>query len=263
MSEHKWKTELENVKKYMKNDFLYKVWKNYKFPNIKLNGKDVELDSNINVYEACFISLLVEIYLKKYKPVMDDESLNVIEVGLAYGTSTITIMNKIIASSYKKDILYDIIDMNQTKQWKNIGLKNINNFIKHKSKHDKQEKDIKIQLFQDSSTVIIPTLEKKYDISFIDGSHAEDVVIQDFMNVHKLLKLGGLMIIDDVLHDGVKKALKRFYNPKLYRIIYVNTDEENYVTSTYLYDKKRVKRDIFNPNSMTCLQKISNVKFTE
>lgn len=260
MSEEDWRTELEYVKKHMNNDFLYKLWKNYKFPNIKLNGKDVELDSNINVYEACFISLLIEIYIEKYKPMMNDKTLNFMEIGLAYGTSTITIINKIIASKYKHKVNYDIIDMNQTEQWKDIGMKNISNFIEDKAQNDKQKKKIDIELFQDSSTIIVPKLKKKYDVSFIDGSHAEDIVIQDLMNTHKLLKIGGLIIIDDILHKGVKDALERFYDGKIYKIVYINSEANDFMTSRYLYDRNRIKRDIFNPNSMICLQKISDLK---
>jgi predicted O-methyltransferase YrrM len=254
----KWKYELDSVKKYMNNDFLYSLWENYKFPNIKLNGKDIELDSNINVYEACFISLLIEIYLQQYKPIINDKTLNFMEVGLAYGTSTITIINKIISSKYKHRINYDIIDMNQTEEWKDIGMKNISNFIEQKATVDKQKKKINIELFQNSSTIIIPKFKKKYDISFIDGSHAEDIVIQDLINTHKLLKMHGLIIVDDVLHNGVKKALIRFYDPKIYKIIYINKMGTEFVKSNYLYDNKRIKRNIFNPNSMLCLQKISN-----
>lgn len=258
----KWIVELGYVKKYINNDYLYKLWKDYKFPNIKLDGKDIELDSNINVYESVFISLLIEIYIEKYKPIQQNDkslSLNFMEIGLAYGTSTITILNKIIASKYKNKINYDIIDMNQTKQWKDIGMKNISNFIKEKAQTDKQTKEIDIKLHQDSSTIILPKLTKKYDISFIDGSHAEDIVIQDFMNTHKLLKIGGLIIIDDILHKGVKDALKRFYDPKIYKIVYINSEANNFTSSKLLYDKNRVKRNVFNPNSMMCLQKLSEL----
>lgn len=256
MSSQKWQTELGYVKKHMNDTFLYSIWRDYKFPNIKLNNKDVELDSNINVYEACFVSLLIEIYLNKYKPFIGDKTLNIIEIGLAYGTSTLTIINKIISSKYKMN--YDIIDMNQTVQWNDIGMKNISNFIKHKNTDDNKSKKINIQLFQDSSTIIIPKLRKKYDISFIDGSHAEDIVIQDLMNTHKLLKTNGLIIVDDVLHDGVKKALIRFYDPNIYKIVYINSNKSDFITSKYLYDKNREKRNIFNTNSMLCFQKISD-----
>ncbi len=240
----KYKIELDGVKKYVNNDYIYKIFYNYGFI---LENKFIPLNSNINVYEACFISILVDIYIKNYK---ENGKLNILEIGLAYGTSCLILMNKLL--KYKKSKSYDIIDMNQTKQWKSIGMKNINAFLKY-VKHN----DLDYKLYEDSSVIILPKLRKKYDIIFIDGSHDEKIVIMDIINSDKKLIINGLMIIDDVLHYGVKNAILKFFsNNKNYKKIIISKDETSFIEEKELYNKKSIKKSFFSPNTMFCFQKI-------
>ena len=44
-----------------------------------------------------------------------------------------------------------------------------------------------------------------------------------------------------------------------FRIVYINSEANNFTSSKLLYDKNRVKRNVFNPNSMLCLQKLSEL----
>lgn len=239
----KYKIELDGVKKYVNNDYIYKIFYNYGFI---LENKFIPLNSNINIYEACFISMLVDIYIKKYK---DNGKLNILEIGLAYGTSSLILMNKLL--KYKKSKSYDIIDMNQTKQWKSIGLKNIIAFLKY------ENNNLDYKLYEDSSVIILPKMRKKYDIIFIDGSHDEKIVIQDIMNSDKKLIINGLMIIDDVLHYGVKNAILQFFsNNKNYIKIIVSEDGTSFIEEKKLYNKMAIKKSFFNPNTMFCFQKI-------
>jgi len=66
------------------------MWYHYAF---KLNNKFIELDSNINVYEALFISQCLQLYIQEYhKP---KTKFNILEIGLAYGTSSIIMLNQL------------------------------------------------------------------------------------------------------------------------------------------------------------------------
>lgn len=240
----KYKVELNGIKKYVNNDYIYKIFYDYGFT---LKNKFIHLDSNINVYEACFMSILTNIYINNYKK---KGKLNILEIGLAYGTSTLILLNQLL--KYKKSKSYDIIDMNQTKQWKSIGIENINQFLNIM----KCEK-LDYKLYEDSSTIILPKLKKKYDIIFIDGSHDEKIVIQDISNSNKKLIINGLMIIDDVLHSGVKNAiLQFFYNNKNYNKISISKDGTSFIEEKILYDKTSIKKSFFNPNTMFCFVKI-------
>lgn len=245
MAKKEWKEELDAVKKHIDNPYIYHIWENYSFPN-KFKGRLIELNSNINVYEACFLSQLVNTYIKTYKI---KRSLNILEVGLAYGTSTLTIINK--ARFFEGNVDYDIIDLQQTNRWEKIGIKHIEEFLK-----ETKTKNVYYTVHEEFSTKVIPSLNKFYDIIFIDGGHSTDVVLKDLINSHEILLKNGLMILDDVKHPGVKAAILKFNNShikKYYRVIYVS--DHKFIKIAKLY-QKRFKRSFDNPDSMFCLQKI-------
>lgn len=233
----KWKEELNAVKKYINNDFIYDIFKRYGFI---IDNKFIELNSNINVYESCFISLVTKLYLKKHK-----KDFNLLEIGFAYGTSTLMFMNQY--KKYKRLKSYDIVDMNQSTQWNSIGIKNVKNFMNH------EKIKLDYQLYEIDSTKILPKLTKEYDIIFIDGGHDYKTVIQDLNNSNRLLKKNGIMIIDDILHKDVKNALLDFLkNNKNYQKIKVAkvNNKLELVVDNQMYSNNIIKRDYLHPNSM-------------
>jgi predicted O-methyltransferase YrrM len=79
------------------------------------------------------------------------------------------------------------------------------------------------KLIQKKSYEALPLLLQKYgeesfDLIFIDGWHTFDYTLIDFFYADKLLKINGIIIIDDALHSGVKKCIDylntnyKFYN---------------------------------------------------
>ena len=55
---------------------IYNIYYNYGFT---INDKFIKLNSNINVYEACFTSQLTKKYIELYKK----GKLNILKIGLA------------------------------------------------------------------------------------------------------------------------------------------------------------------------------------
>ena len=51
-----------------------------------------------------------------------------------------------------------------------------------------------------------------FDFCFIDGDHSYEGTMIDLVGCHDLLEKDGLLVIDDVLHGPVKKALYDFLN---------------------------------------------------
>lgn len=241
----KYSNELDIVKKYTNDDnYIFNLWLNYGFT---LNNKFYDLDSNINLYEGLFINLMIKIYLDKY---FKDKKINILEVGLAYGTSSIMILNRFI--NFKYPVHYTIIDPNQTQQWKSIGVEHIHQYIKLKN-----IKNITIDLNEQFSQDILPKLKYKYNIIFIDGSHDEHIVYLDLVNSYNLLVKNGIIIADDVRHSGVKLALERFYKDykgKLNRIF--RNDNDTYISKNMNVQIKSEKYDFNNPNTMFAFQKI-------
>jgi hypothetical protein len=153
----KYKKELDAVEKYINNKYIYDIFYNYGFT---LDNTFIKLDSNINIYEACFIARLINIYINTYKTV-PNEPLRVVEVGLARGTSALVIINEMLKYKYRKR--YIVIDMNQTEQWDSVGIRNIRQFLKH------MNSKLKVKLIEKDSRIGMAKLKKKYDISFVDA----------------------------------------------------------------------------------------------
>jgi len=238
---NKYKYELDKIKLYTNNDYIFNMFLYYGF---NIDNKFIKLDSNINIYESGFVSLLIKYYILKYKK---KEKLNILEIGLAYGTSSIIIINQILQYPFSKS--FDILDPYQEKDWNNYGIKHIKQFLGNKK--------LDYHLYNEDSTIIMPKLRKKYDIIFIDGSHFENIVIQDLENSDKKIKINGFIILDDVKHDGVKKALLLFFNNNnKYIKIHMNRNENDIIADKIIYDNNSIKKSFINPNTMFCFQKI-------
>ena len=151
------------------------------------------LNSNINLKEG----LLLYNLIKKYKP------KKLLEIGLACGISS----SFMLCSMDKKSKLYSI-DPYQKIVWNKFGLIVIDEIIKENN-------------LPNNIHTWIPTFSKiyfdnynnknDYDLIFIDGDHSYEGTLIDLLGANKLLKKGGILVIDDVLHKDVKNALSFFF----------------------------------------------------
>ena len=191
----KYKDGLDLLDKYIDNDIIYDVIYNW---GTQYKNKFYELHSHINRVEGVYISEMIKAYIK---PSM--KNINVLEIGCAFGTSAMFIMN--ILNQYKKKIQYKVVDPNQDTQWNSVGLYNIARVKKD---------NIDVEWLKGNSDVAMEHLTKsrtKYDIVFIDGGHSFEIVMNDSEYADKLLKKNGLVLHDDVLHGGVHDAIEEFY----------------------------------------------------
>jgi predicted O-methyltransferase YrrM len=168
-----------------KQNLILKIKKhliNY-FKVIFLNTKSVKIHSNIKKQEGDFIDDIIKKFSFK----------KCLEVGMAFGISALYILQN-------KNTTLLSIDPFQSTQWKNSGVDIVKNL-----EFDKRHK-----LIEDKSYIVLPELLKKkekYDFIFIDGFHTFDYTLLDFFYADKLLKINGVIIIDDILHNGVKKCV--------------------------------------------------------
>jgi predicted O-methyltransferase YrrM len=156
------------------------------FKSTYVNNKVVKTSSAINGREGHFLINMV----KKYNLV------NILEIGFAFGISAFYIL------SNQKTKLTSI-DPYQKSQWNNKGLELLKEY-----KFDKRH-----TLYELKSYVALPKLLEKYntgyyDFIFIDGFHTFDYTLVDFFYSNLLLKMNGIIIIDDAMHSGVKKCVQ-------------------------------------------------------
>jgi len=164
-------------------------------------GKSYELNSAISKAEGEFIFNLIK----------EHNCKTTIEVGCAYGISSLYICAALAENNANKDCHHTILDPNYRTQWNGIGEANL------------QRADIDyFELQTEFSELALPKLlseEKKYDLIFIDGFHTMDQTLLDIYYGNRLLKVGGIMVIDDVLIEPVNKAVRYLSNYPAYKNI--------------------------------------------
>ena len=155
---------------------------------VKFNNKDknlVKITSEIRYEEGEYIKKTIE----------KNNFKKCLEVGFANGISAVYIL-------MNKNTTLISIDPNQKTEWKSEGLKILKKFDLHKNH----------KLIEKKSYEALPELLKKegnnsFDFIFIDGWHTFDYTLVDFFYADLLLKVDGIIVIDDALHSGVSKCV--------------------------------------------------------
>jgi predicted O-methyltransferase YrrM len=126
-----------------------------------------------------------------------------LEIGMAFGISASYIL---LAD---KDVNLISIDPFQKEptQWNSVGLKLLKQLGISERHHYIGEK----------SYISLPKLlstynENYFDFIFIDGWHTFDYTLIDFFYADKLLRIGGIILIDDAFHKGVAKFVRYIQN---------------------------------------------------
>jgi predicted O-methyltransferase YrrM len=172
-----------NQSKEILNKFKINIIKDYR--RIYIDSKIKKIHSGIKSPEMETIINLIS----------NNNIENCLEIGMVFGTSAVTIL------SNKKCNLISI-DPYQSTQWESYGKKLVNE-LGYSDRHE---------LIEKKSYVALPELLDKYtghfDYIFIDGFHTFDYTLVDFFYSNLLLKVGGIIMIDDALHNGVYDCIK-------------------------------------------------------
>jgi predicted O-methyltransferase YrrM len=115
---------------------------------------------------------------------------NILEIGTGTGFSSLVFAKAIIDQEVFGSV--DTIDINPESP--NIFNKNFSRIVEALP-----EMESMITFYNKDSVDIIPFLDKKYDLAFIDGCHDYDCVKSDYEAVTKKVKDGGCIIFHDVV----------------------------------------------------------------
>lgn len=162
------------------------------FKHFETKDKVYILNSNISINEGLFLFNLI----KKYKP------KKLMEIGLACGTSAAFML---LAMDKKSKLIS--VDPFQKLQWDSFGLLVVADIIKENKLVKTNHKWVPY-----FSHTFFNMKNNKFDFCFIDGDHSYEGTMIDLVGSHNLLEKDGLLVIDDVLHGPVKKALYDFLN---------------------------------------------------
>jgi predicted O-methyltransferase YrrM len=126
----------------------------------------------------------------------------VIEVGLAYGSSALAIAEALCASG-RAQVSHIVIDPFQASAYDNVGLDVLN----------AAGLGDQTTFIGEPSSIALPRLladRFTADAAFVDGSHRFHEVFVDLYFLRKLVRAGGLIILDDVAWPSVATALRYF-----------------------------------------------------
>lgn len=131
-----------------------------------------------------------------------------LEVGCAYGLSSLYICKGL---SHAQDPSHTSIDAFQTEQWHGIGVANVARagVTFH-------------QLIEKPSELALPQLVaegSEFDFIFIDGWHTFDHTLVDFFYSNRLLRVGGVIAIDDFWMPPVNRAVRYAAKYPHYRVL--------------------------------------------
>lgn len=196
---NKYNNYYKNFDKYINSKFLRDL---LLFKFLFLKNKIYKLNSNISMKEGLFIFNLI----KKYKP------KRLLEIGFACGISAAFIL-----LSINKDSKLLSIDPFQKFQWDNFGNIVVREIIHENNLPKNIHKWMPLYSYKFFNEEKI-----KYDFCFIDGDHSYEGTLIDLNGCHKLLNNNGLLLVDDILHKEVKRALKDFFkkNNNFYKKIH-------------------------------------------
>jgi predicted O-methyltransferase YrrM len=126
----------------------------------------------------------------------------VVEVGLAYGRSALAIGEALLAVDARRP-LHVIIDPAQATEWSNVGWRMLRS----------AGLDAIARLVLQPSSTALPRLVAKgvtADAAFVDGSHRFHEVFVDLYFLRKIVRPGGLIVLDDHWWPSVRTAERYF-----------------------------------------------------
>lgn len=130
-----------------------------------------------------------------------------IEVGLAHGISALYICEALVASG-DPDVRHVAIDPYQHnapdgRGFSGVGLQSL----------DEGGLTAIVEFFEDESQFVLPSLladGRSFDLAFVDGNHRFDRVFVDLFYLGRLVRPGGIIILDDYELPGIARAVSFF-----------------------------------------------------
>lgn len=133
-----------------------------------------------------------------------------IEIGFAYGFSTIWLLDALLR---KSGTSHRSVDPFELTSWEGVGLEQVGRLEKPEGSFTWIE-DYSIHAFSD-----LIRQGEKFDFIFIDGNHRFDDVIVDFYLSDQLLLPGGLIVLDDMWMDAIRAVANFIEKNRDYELV--------------------------------------------
>jgi predicted O-methyltransferase YrrM len=131
-----------------------------------------------------------------------EEVESVVEVGLAYGSSALAIGEALVSVGARRP-LHVVIDPFQATEWSNVGWRLVR----------AAGLDPIVRLLPQPSSMALPQLVAEglaANAAFVDGSHRFHEVFVDLYFLRKIVRPGGIVVLDDHWWPSVRTAERYF-----------------------------------------------------
>lgn len=132
-----------------------------------------------------------------------------LEVGLAYGVSTLFICEAI--SELPQPGRHIVLDPYQHGKWRGLGLRNL---------RDAGFESL-LEFHPEPSELVLPRLlaeGRVLDLVFIDGLHRFEQAFVEFYYVNRLLRPGGIVLFDDAARRSVNRVIRHALSYPAYEV---------------------------------------------
>ena len=175
-------------------------------------------DPNVSQFRRVSIRSAEGASLREW--VIKEKVVNSIEIGLAFGFSALHICEGLLQNN-EENAKHTIIDAFQTQKDKydNVGL----NILARAGL------DRIIEFHGEKSQLVLPHFlreGRKFDFGYIDGCHLFDYVFLDLFYLGQLIKMKGIIYIDDLQYPAFRKATSFFLKNLDWKIEEKGSDKE-------------------------------------
>jgi predicted O-methyltransferase YrrM len=154
---------------------------------VDLEGKEYPLHSETSTAQGEFLKELIS----------EIDAKVCLEIGLAYGISALFIAEAIFENNASRLISIDPFQQ----EWHDIGLLNLK-----RAGYSRV-----VEFYREQSHDVLPRLlaaGERIDFAYVDTSKVFDVVLVDAYYLTRLLRVGGLLVLDDCDWPGVKRTAR-------------------------------------------------------
>ena len=160
-----------------------------------------------------------------------ENATRTIEVGLGYGMSALHICEGLLLNG-DTAARHVVLDPNQSGRFGDCGLQVLEEAgVRHLVEHHAEESQIVLPRFLEEG--------RSFDLGFVDGNHRFDRVFLDLYYLGHLVRKGGIIILDDYIWPGIKRAVSFFLTNLNWKIEETNEEGHQAVLRTAEEDDHR------------------------
>jgi predicted O-methyltransferase YrrM len=172
------------------------------------DGSLIQVSSSISPEECRFLAgLLVG---------LEPGPLQTLEVGLAFGVSTLAICDALRSRPGSRHLAIDPCQtLARDGLWHGAGLRNL----------ERAGLRELVEFHEASSQQVLPRLHaegRQFDFVFIDGDHCFDSAFVDFYYADAIVRKGGLIVLDDLWMPAIQRLCRYIYTNRGYEVAAVH-----------------------------------------